>query len=225
MECEMKGRKVILLGGGQHAGVLIEALCLTGVKIIGIIDPAFHVGDTLFGGIPVINHDESISKQPPDTIQLVNAVGPEPYSSVHMRLFNDYVKKGYRFASVVHPSAVIASNVVIEAGVQIMAGAVIQPGVVLKENSVVNTRSSVDHDCFIGSHSHIAPGVTLSGAVKVGSQTFIGTGTSVIQKISIGQRVLIGAGSVVIHDIQDNMTAHGVPAKPILVKKKMEMSR
>ena len=43
-------------------------------------------------------------------------------------------------------------------------------------NSIVNTRASVDHDCRIGETVHIAPGVTLSGAVTIGDGTHIGTG-------------------------------------------------
>ena len=45
------------------------------------------------------------------------------------------------------------------------------------------TRASVDHDCQIGKHAHIAQGVTLSGGVFVGDETLVGMGSSVIMKL------------------------------------------
>ena len=92
-----------------------------------------------------------------------------------------------------------------------MAGAVINIGTRVEDNAIINTRASVDHDCHIGRHVHIAPGCTLSGGVSVGDETLIGTGSSVIQGISIGQRCLIGAGGNVLRDVPDNGKGYGWP--------------
>lgn len=95
---------------------------------------------------------------------------------------------------------------------QILAGATVQCGVELKYNVIINTGALVDHDCLIGEHCHIAPGVTLSGNVIVNKGTYVGTGITIIQGIEIGKECLIGASSVVIRSLPDGVQAYGNPA-------------
>lgn len=206
---------VFIVGGGGHAKVLIEALLLRKVKILGITesDPA-KIGTEILG-IQVIGNDTVIWEHAPESIQLVNGIGSVQLPQSRMDVFKKFKAKRFTFASVVHASAMVASDVILGEGAQIMAGAVIQPGSRIGKNSIVNTNASVDHDCIIGDHVHISPGVTLSGGVMVGNMVHIGAGATIIQGIEIGNRCLIAAGAVVVSPIQDNLTVAGVPAKEI----------
>jgi acetyltransferase-like isoleucine patch superfamily enzyme len=91
---------------------------------------------------------------------------------------------------------------------------VINAGSGIAENVIINTSVSVDHDCVIGSHAHLAPGTVLAGGVTVGEHAFLGAGTIVIPGVRIGARVRTGAGAVVINDLPDGCLAVGVPARP-----------
>ena len=204
---------VIIIGAGGHSKVLIDALQLSCHKIIGIVDTDPDKKGTSILGIPVIGDDEIVCSYSPETIQLVNGIGSTALPLLRQSIFETFRKKGYMFASVIHPSAVIASCVEIAEGVQIMAGAVIQPGCFVGLNTIINTRASVDHDCSIGEHVHLSPGVTLSGNVGIGDGSHIGTGATVIQGIGIGSGCLVAAGAVVVSNINDNATVYGVPAK------------
>lgn len=164
-------------------------------------------------GVPVIGDDEEVMKYPVETIGLVNGVGSVRVNPRRRQLFERFKSKGYQFANVVHPSAIIATDVVLSEGAQIMAGAVIQAGCHIGMNAVINTGSILDHDCHIGDHAHIAPGVTLSGGVRVGENTHVGTGATVIQGIKLGRSSLVAAGAVVIRDVPDGVAVAGVPAK------------
>lgn len=204
---------VLLLGAGGHAKVLVEALLKAGELIAGIVDPDPKlVGANIFG-IPVLGGDSVVSEFPSSEILLVNGLGSVGLLSKRQQLFERFKAMGYNFAIVVHPSAVIASDVGLGEGSQIMAGAVIQPGSCIGMNSIINTRASVDHDCTIYDHVHIAPGVTLSGGVAVGACSHIGTGATVIQGISINNGCLVAAGAVVTKDISDGAKVRGVPAQ------------
>ena len=94
----------------------------------------------------------------------------------------------------------------------------IQPNVSIGENTLINTSASIDHDCQIGAHVHIAPGTVLSGNVCVQDETHIGTSATVIQNIKIGTKCTIGAGSVVVKNISDRTLAIGTPAREVRKK-------
>lgn len=198
---------VIVLGGGGHAKVVIDALRCSGADIIGLCDPALEAGSEGPLGVVVEGGDEVLRRHPPDTVLLVNGIGSTRSTALRRSVYERHTAMRYRFATVIHPSAVVSEDARLEEGAQVMAGAVIQPGAVLEQNCIVNTRASVDHDCVIGAHAHVAPGVTLSGNVQVGAGAHVGTGASVIQGIRIGCDSLVGAGSVVVSDLPDRAKA------------------
>ena len=204
---------VVILGAGGHARVLLEALRSVSRQVAGIVDadPA-RIGETVMG-VPVIGTDEKVFDFRTDEIELVNGIGSVASTTKRVELFAAFKARGYRFATVAHPSAVIASDAELGEGAQIMAGAVIQVGARIGMNSIVNTRASVDHDCRIGAGVHIAPGVTLSGDVRVGDDVHIGTGATVIQGVHISANSVIGAGSVVLRNVPEGATVYGVPAR------------
>lgn len=204
---------VIVLGAGGHAKVLVEALLRASAVISGIVDPDPALSGTQVLGVPVLGGDDIVAGFSPAEIQLVNGLGSIGLTTKRQKVFERFKELGYTFATVVHPSAIIASDVVLSEGAQIMAGAVIQPCCLVGVNSIINTHASVDHDCVVGAHVHVAPGVTLSGGVTVGKNSHIGTGATVIQQISIGSHSLVAAGAVVTHDVKDNSVVKGIPAK------------
>jgi len=204
---------VIVIGAGGHAKVAIEALKLQGKVVLGIVDADPTQIDHEILGIPVIGNDENVFRRDPTTVLLVNGMGSVGPTERRRAIYQRFRDAGFRFEVVVHPSAVIASDVVLEEGAQVMAGAVIQPGSRIGINSIVNTGVSVDHDCEIGDHAHLAPGVVLSGSVQVGEGAHVGTGASVIQGVRIGGNSVVGAGALVIRNVPDGFVVHGVPAK------------
>ncbi|MBF0405890.1 MAG: NeuD/PglB/VioB family sugar acetyltransferase [Candidatus Riflebacteria bacterium] len=204
--------RLIILGAGGHAKVLIETLQKMEQRVSGIATPEV-LPDNVFEGIPVIGNDDTILSIPRDQVKLVNGLGSTGILGRRKSLYEKFKTFGYEFFSVIHPSAVIAANSVLMEGVQIMAGTVIQPGSKIGCNTIINTRASVDHDCKIGNHVHVSPGVTLSGGVEIDDCTHIGTGANVIQYLKIGRNSLIGAGALVIRNVLDQQMVTGVPAK------------
>lgn len=202
----------MILGGGGHAKVLIDTLKLQNMEILGIVDPVIEKG-TKVSGISVLGDGPTVFAHPPDSVKLVNALGSIRSTENRKRLFERFQKKGYSFSEVIHPSAILAPDVHLGEGVQIMAGVVIQTGCTIGTNAICNSRASIDHECQIGQHVHLAPGVTLSGEVTIDNGAHVGVGSTVIQGVKIGKNSLVGAGSVVIQDIAEEATVFGVPAR------------
>lgn len=208
-------RPVIIVGAGGHAKVVIDMLQVSSVEIIGVSDSDPDKHGTYVLGIPVIGNDEVISQYKPEQIFLVNGIGSVGLPMVRTAIFNEFKKLNYSFVTVIHPSAIVASDVILGEGVQIMAGAIIQPGCNIESNSIINTSTSVDHDCYIGLHVHLAPGVILSGGVGIGDGVHVGTGAVIIQGVQIGRDSIVGAGAVVINHVAENVKVIGVPAREV----------
>ena len=208
-------RPILLLGAGGHARVVLDMIRLRGLEIRGVISPDVPAG-TSFHGITIHGDDAWVLDHcPPETVHLVNGIGSIGSPVRRKAVYEHFKARGYRFAAVVHPSAVVAGDAVLGEGSQVMAGAVIQPGAVIGENTIINTRASIDHDCRIGPHVHIAPGVTISGEVRIDQGTHVGTGASVIQGRHIREESLVGAGSVVVRDVGEQLLVVGVPARAV----------
>ena len=204
---------VIILGAGGHAKVLIDILLAVSAVITGVVDPDSTLVGTTVLGVPVLGGENVVSEFLPSEIQLVNALGSVGLPAKRQQLFERFKSLNYNFATIIHPSAVVARDVIFGEGAQVMAGAVIQPGCRIGINCIINTRASVDHECSIGDHTHVAPGVTLSGGVNVDVCSHIGIGATVIQGINIGRGCFVAAGAVVTKDIAAGARVCGVPAR------------
>lgn len=206
---------VLIIGGGGHTKVLIDVIRLRLIPMLGILDAETAKTGTEISGVRVIGDDNAISDFDPERILLVNGVGSIRRPHARIAVSEKFRAMGFRFATIIHPSSIIASEVTIGEGAQIMAGAVVQPGVTIGANTIVNTHASIDHDCQIGENVHLAPNVTLSGGVVVGNDVHIGTGAVIIQGIIIGKNSVIGAGSVVIDNVPNDTEVVGSPARTL----------
>jgi len=57
-------------------------------------------------------------------------------------------------------------------------------------------------------------GVTSEG-IEIGDNVWLGAGVRILDGVRIGRNAIVGAGSVVTHDVAENSTVGGVPARLI----------
>lgn len=203
----------IIVCGGGHAKVLLDTMRLLGHTVRGYVDR----NETALSqkGIAYLGTDDVVDAMDRANVMLVNGLGSVKSTTARMTIFERYRTLGFRFATIVHPSAIVARCCVLGEGAQVLAGAIVQPDCEIGENSILNTGCRIDHDCRIGPNTHIAPGATLSGTVFVGDGAHIGTGAVIIQGIRIGKSAVVGAGAAVTRDVRDNAVVVGVPAREI----------
>ena len=204
---------VILVGGGGHGRVLLEALRRSGVIVAGVVDRDPAAAARL--GLPGLGDDAAFLASAQPGALLVNGIGGMADTGLRRAVFERFLAAGFRFATVIHPSAVVAEDVALGDGAQVMAGVVIQPGSRIGANAILNTRCVVDHDCVIGAHAHIAPGAVLAGGVEVGAGAVVGTGASVRPLMRIGEGSVVGAGAAVVAMVPAHHVAVGVPARAV----------
>jgi sugar O-acyltransferase (sialic acid O-acetyltransferase NeuD family) len=206
-------KKVFMLGGGGHAGILVDILKQNKCIISGIFTPDIDSNKCVFFGIPIFENEDKIFDSCNEIISLVNGVGSLPGSTLRTKLYNKFNNHGYSFQSVISNRSIISDFATLGIGVQIMPGAIIQAGAVIGNHSIINSGAIIEHDCIIGAHNHIAPGATLSGQVNTGAFVHIGTGANVIQGITIGDESIVGAGTVITKNIPSRQTIFGSSAK------------
>lgn len=204
---------IIVLGTGGHARVVVDALRSAGATILGVVAPL-----TDAHSIPGLDHlgdDDAVVQFTPDSVLLANGVGSVAPPLQRRALFELFKRRGYQFVTIRHPFSSVARDARLDEGAQIMAGAVVQTGADVGANVIINTRASIDHECRIGDHCHIAPGATLSGSVHIGIGVHVGTGATIIQGMQIGDGAMIGAGAVVVRNVPAHAHVRGVPAREV----------
>ena len=203
---------VIVIGSGGHAKVVIEALLRSGRTVAGRTDrdPARCAED--MQAVPFLGDDDAVAAHGPASVELANGIGSTGDPTRRVAVFDGFRARGFRFARVIHPSAVVAADAEIGEGAQIMAGVIVQPGCRIGANAILNTGARIDHDCRIGEHVHIAPGAVLCGGVTVGARSHVGAGAVVIQSVCIGEGCLIAAGSVAARAVPSGSRGKGANA-------------
>jgi sugar O-acyltransferase (sialic acid O-acetyltransferase NeuD family) len=206
--------KIIVVGGGGHAKVVISILKkMAHFDIVGYTE----IEDKgLILGVPYLGDDSGLEywfgkgvHHAAIGIGQIKNVGPRKNIIKKMEMI------GFKFPEIISPRAIINEDVEIDEGTVVMDGVVINPGSGIGKFCIINTKSSIDHDCTIGDFVHIAPGVTLSGGVSVGNYVLIGTGAAVIQEKTIVSGCILGAGTVVLKDCLEPGLYVGYPAEII----------
>jgi sugar O-acyltransferase (sialic acid O-acetyltransferase NeuD family) len=200
--------RVIVIGAGGHAKVVISTLLASGIKIDKIFDDNPEKWGSNIFDIEVTGPLSSIDCNS-STVALT-AIGDNKTRRDVVGRFGQL-----RWITVVHPTAYVHPTVRLGKGTVVFAKAVIQPDTSIGDHCIINTGSTIDHDCLVGNYVHISPGVNLAGEVQLGDGAFCGIGSKVINGIRIGKWATIGAGGVVINDLPEDSLAVGVPAKVI----------
>lgn len=117
--------------------------------------------------------------------------------------------------ALVDSRAVVSSGVVVSPGAFIEAGSVIGPETFIGEGVIVDNGAVVSHDCYIGAHSHLSPGCSLSGIVRLEGNVLVGVGACINSQVTVGRNVVITPGSAVVSDIPDDSVVGGNPARII----------
>ena len=88
---------LIVVGGGGHARVLMEALHRRLAKVTGFTDPQpMDSGDFLY---PYLGDDMRLNDCRPEDIRLVNGLGGTQDNAPRRRLFERWRQRGHQFAS------------------------------------------------------------------------------------------------------------------------------
>ncbi len=203
-------RRLVILGTGGHACIVIDAARSIGFDILGCIGPEPPVFSALH--CPHLGDDAVLDSLDRGDCSIAIGVGSVGDASLRTRLFYTVRAAGFRLEPIIHPRAVVASTATLGPGAQVLAMATVNPFAVLGSNVIVNTGAIVEHHVVVADHTHLSPGAIVCGNGQIGSSVHVGAGAIVLENRRIGDRAMLAAGAVVIRDVPAGATVKGVPA-------------
>lgn len=198
-------KKLILIGGGGHCTSCIDVIESGSQYIIcGVLDTAENVGETVLG-YPILGTDTDIAKYSKEGYYFLITVGHIKSADLRVRLYENVVENGGKFATVISSRAYIAKSASVGEGTIVMHDALINANSNIGENCIINSKALIEHDCSVKEHCHLSTGSLINGNVEVGERTFFGS--NAVSK----QGVRISADSF----IKANSCYTGIPSKRI----------
>jgi sugar O-acyltransferase (sialic acid O-acetyltransferase NeuD family) len=200
---------VSLYGTGGHANVVLDAIVASGDLIHAVFDD--RRSDRFFAGLKirpglVLAGQTSFDPSSAPVIVCVGHNAARADIAAMLRV---------TFATARHPKAIIAPDVTLGEGSIILHGAIVLPGTRLGLHVIVNTMAAIGADCSLGDFSHISPQATLGEGVVVGAGSHVGARAVIAPGVRIGEWSTVGAGAVLDHDVADNSTVVGNPARVV----------
>jgi acetyltransferase EpsM len=207
---------VIVIGGGEHARVVIEAAQSRPQtwKVIGFVDQSPCPETTRRLGAKWLGTDEECGRYLVEN-EIVLGIGGVEAWKLRRALAQRYDKAKARWATIVHADACVSPTARLGAGVLVLAGAKVNTGAVLEDHSLINTGAIVEHDVLLGAFSQVAPGSVIGGGATIGEDCYLSLGCIIRDHIRVAGGVTVGMGAAVVNDIEEPGVIVGVPARPL----------
>jgi UDP-perosamine 4-acetyltransferase len=196
----------LILGATSFSAEVADVVTSAGRCVAGFVenDDRSRLGE--LDGLPVLWIDDV-----GDLVADHEVLGG--LSTTHrMRLIAQAEELGFRFATVVHPSAVVSRSARLGRGVLVGAAAVVAAHAAIGDFTILNRGAMVGHHTRIGTGSTLSPGANVAGACNLGERTYVGMGALVLDSLVVGERALIASGAVVTSEVPDRAMVAGVPA-------------
>jgi sugar O-acyltransferase (sialic acid O-acetyltransferase NeuD family) len=177
------------------------------LEIVYFVDDVGELGDR--SDVVCQDLQQLVRRCPPDSWKPISCVG---FPEVRRRFYQTFHHLGYEFGVIVSEDAIVETHHAVGEGSVVFPGAVLAVGSRIGRNCAVYFNVVVGHDCDIGDHSVINPGVNMAGRVSGGEAVLYGIGATVLQGRRIGADSVIAAGSAVLTDVASGVTVLGVPA-------------
>jgi sugar O-acyltransferase (sialic acid O-acetyltransferase NeuD family) len=120
-------------------------------------------------------------------------------------------------ASLIDPTAVVASTTRVGHGSYVNAGVVLGSNTSVTCHVNINRSASIGHDNVLGFGASIGPGAVLSGTISIDAGAFIGAGATVLPEVRVGAGAIVGAGAVVTKNVGQGEVVMGNPARVVRV--------
>jgi len=205
---------VVVLGAGGGAKSVLWILETMNEdrrrwNILGLVDENPELHGTLYGGLPVLGGFDWFERY---RARVVHGVGSP---AVRRRFAARARERKLHFIQAISPEVRYSRFVTFGVGCVVAAGTILTSNIAVGSHCMINLSCTIGHDAVIEDFCTLAPGVHVSGHVRLEEAADVGAGAVIIPGKRVGRGSVIGAGAVVTSDIPPGSVAVGVPAKVI----------
>jgi sugar O-acyltransferase (sialic acid O-acetyltransferase NeuD family) len=179
-------------------------------RLKGFLDSRSSLLDGFGRQIPILASVEAY--EPEENDLFLCAIG----TPADRRRYSEIIqRKGGRFATLTHPTAVLGDGVTLGEGVMIAPFVVLTSDMVLGDSVYVGPHTCCSHDNRIADWCQISGHCGIGGGVTLGEEVFVGSGAVIAPGVHIGKNAFVGTGSIVLRRVHDGAKVFGNPAIPI----------
>lgn len=133
---------------------------------------------------------------------------------LRQKIIEDEVEgRGFKLASLVHPSVTIANDFLINPGTVIFPNVSISHNVKIGKGVFINYNCVLGHEVIIGNYTTISPSSTINARCNIGHNCTIGSGATLVPDITMEDNALIGAGSTIFSKVKSRTSVTDFPRK------------
>jgi sugar O-acyltransferase (sialic acid O-acetyltransferase NeuD family) len=210
-------RDLVIVGAGgtsREIADTVEAVnrCERRWNLLGFLDDDAAKHGTSVDGLPVLgNIGFKVDSEAQFIIGVASWRTPDARRGIVTRLGLPLE----RYATIIHPSALISAHATIGAGTAILQNVVITPGTRVGNHTLILQNVTMAHDQIVEDFVTIASGATIAGSVRLRSGCYIGAGCTIMNGITVNGGALAAVGAVVMNEVEAGRTVAGNPARPL----------
>ncbi|MEU0026648.1 acetyltransferase [Streptomyces sp. NPDC006335] len=203
---------LVIVGAGGFARETAQAVAATGeFELLGHLDDNADLHGTDVDGVPVLGGCDLVRELP--GARVVICVGNPRDYAVRARLVRRLGLSEDRYATVVHPAAVVSATSRIGPGSVLLAHCVLTAAVRVGAHVAVMPHVVLTHDDVVEDYATLTSGVRLGGGVRLERGAYVGSGALVREGTTVGAWSQIGMGSAVLDDVPPGEVWVGSPAR------------
>lgn len=208
-------RQLLIIGAGGFGRETAEIVHAINAQqptwtLLGFLDDA-DLTVASIEGVPVLGAISLVERYP-DASVVVTTGNPRNYFS--RRLIVERIGlSGARYATLVHPTAVLPRSVSLGVGSVLGANVVATAALRVGDHTAILPGVVMSHDAVIGNYVTVGAGVRLAGGVRLRDGAYLGAGALIREGCTIGQSSLVGMGAAVLTDVPDWEVWVGAPAR------------
>ena len=208
--------QIVLVGAGGFARETAEAVRAINEArptwdLIGFLDADPSLQGVEVDGVPVLGFPGDVSRYPEARVVICSG-RPTDYFS-RKRIVRSLGLARDRFATLVHPTAVVPRSAQLGPGTVLLASVVLTAAVRVGAHVAIMPGVVLTHDDVIGDYATFGAGARVGGRVTIGEGAYVGAGATIREDLSVGTWSLVGMGAVVIRDVPPAEVWAGSPAR------------
>jgi acetyltransferase EpsM len=120
-----------------------------------------------------------------------------------------------RFATIIHPTAVVAKTAKIGYGVCIQPFVSVGPNTNMGNFIQIFAQSLIGHGSTLDNYSYVANNACIGADVHLKEGAYLGTNATTLESVTLGKWSITGIGAVVLKNVEDYAKVVGSPARVI----------